>query len=170
MADAKPIIPPAPEPEKFAVSAEEFAALKAKAGEVDKMSVLLGEMKRARRVDQLISHAKETFAYIPVAADMLAEKFAALEEHDAKLFEFFDGLLATMDKQIATGNLFSQVGTGLANAAPESFDALIEKVLADKFSGDRGKYADAMSLARKQRPDLFAEYSDTYSVPEHKKS
>lgn len=154
-----------PAPEKFTVSAEEFTALKAKAGEVDKLHILMAEMKHAGRVKDLTAHVKETFTSLPVKPEELAEKFAALEVASPDLFAYFDGLLATLERQAATGDLFSQIGSALPGGnAPETFSDLVDAVLSEKFNGDMGKYAEAMNLARAKNPALAAKYETQYSV------
>lgn len=160
MADEKP---KTTAPEQFTLSADQYKALQDKAAEVDRMSAMLGDIKRARRIDQLTAHA-ETFTSVPVGAGELAEKFAALEEKDADLFKFFDGLIATMDAQVSTGGLFSQMGSGRGSDKVESFVDLTDQIHKEKFGGKPENYVDAMREARKQRPDLAAKYETTYTV------
>lgn len=160
-----PVNPPAPEPEKFTISADEFKAFKAKSEEFDRMAQMVGEMKRAGRVKDITTHVKEAFSAIPVPADELAEKFAALDAVDPKLYEYFDGLLATLDRQVSIGDLFGQTASALPGGnAPDTFDAAIDKVVAEKFNGDRSHYAEAMTIARKENPALAAKYETQYSV------
>lgn len=171
------IIPAPTAPEKFTISAEEFAAVKAKADKADALSAQAEQfttqlkaaderarsIERARRRDQLIARC-ETFSAVPESPETLAEKFQALEEASPELFKFFDGLLAAMDTQVATGGLFSQKSSPRAPQGGETFEAATDKVLAEEFGGDRAKYAEAMNVVAKRRPDLFAEYSNTYSA------
>lgn len=165
-----------PKPESFNVTAEEFAALKAKADEAAKLqeqfaalksqseqfATQLLETKRARRRDQLVAHC-ENFSAIPDKAETLAEKLQALEEKDPELFAYFDGLLNTVNNQINTAGLFSQMVSARKDGSVESFEAVADKILKDKFGGDMAKYTDALGVAAKERPDLFAIYNETYA-------
>ena len=156
------------------VSAEEFAALRAKADQLDALKAQVGEletkakqaetfaeqlttMKRQRRLDQLVRRA-EQFVAIPEKAETLAEKLLALEEKDAELFKFFDGLLATVDKQLVTADLFGQK-SGAQHEQADTFEAAVEAKLTEKFGGDREKYAEAFALVSAERPDLAHQYT-----------
>jgi len=161
--DAQPII-----------SAEEFAALKAKADKLDGLEVEIGtlkskaaeadtfaaqlvEMKRQRRRDQLLRRA-EQFVAIPEKPEILAEKLQALEEKDADLFKWLDGLLGTLDQQLVTADLFGQKSVAQKEQA-DTFEAAVEARLAEKFGGDRAKYAEAMEAVGAERPDLAYQYT-----------
>lgn len=157
-----------------AVSAEEFAALKAKADKLDALETEVGtlkskaaeadtfaaqlvEMKRQRRFDQLLRRA-EQFVAIPEKAEVIAEKLQALEEKDADLFKWFDGLLGTLDAQLVSADLFGQKSPGQKEQA-DTFEAAVEAKLAEKFGGDRAKYAEAMEAVGAERPDLAHQYT-----------
>ncbi len=151
--------------ETFTLNAEQFAAFKAQAADNAKLRDMVNVMQRGRRVDQLTTHVKETFSAVPVKAEDLAEKLADLEAANPDLFKYFDGLLGAYESLAASGNLFSQIGSGLpGTAGPDTLDAAIEKVLTDKFNGDRTKYPDAMLIAGRENPRLVARYEDSYSV------
>ena len=160
-----------PMTDSFTVTADEFAAAKAKADKVDAMTAELAAIKtqadtfaaelkterKARRLDQLKDRA-EKFMALPVKADELAEKFAALEEASPDLFHYFEGLLEAADKQAVQSGLFTQVASGRRETSIETFDGLTAKVLADKFAGDPAKYEQAMKEAAALRPDLVTAY------------
>jgi len=46
----------------------------------------------------------------------------------------------------------------------ETLEDLTNKLLAEKFSGDAGKYSEAFALAASQRPDLAEEYKHRPAV------
>ncbi len=175
MADAKTTVtPPAPE---FQVSAEEFAALKTKAESADKLeeqftalkaqaetfATQLRDTQRARRKDQLMARC-EQFMALPVAPADMAEKLLALEEHDAPLAKFFDEVLEKMDKQLAQADLFTQKTNARAGSAAETFEDAVAKTVREKFNGDMAHYQDAMTIVTKERPELYAEYSNAYAI------
>lgn len=170
MADPIVTAPVATAPETFSVSAEEFAALKAKAEKAEKLETEFAATKSqldtfaaqyaaeksARRLDQLTARY-ETFSIDKPAT--LAEKFAALESKDADLFKYFDGLLETVAGQLRQSALFAQFSrenTGQPTA--EDLDGLAKRIVKEEFSGDASKYSEALGLASKRRPDLFAEF------------
>ncbi len=97
-------------------------------------------------------------AELAVKADELAEKFAALEEASPDLFHYFEGLLEAADKQAVQSGLFAQVASSRREMSAETFEGLTEKVLTDKFAGDRTKYELAMKEAANLRPDLQTAY------------
>ena len=165
-------------PDAFAINAEEFAALKAKADKVEAMEARLAEAdkqaeqfaaqlratNRARRLDQLTDRAEKFMALGVPAAD-LAAKFQALEEADAELYKFFDGLLESLDARLVKADLFGEIGDARTRSQNvETFEAFTEKVLVEKFDGDRTKYEQAMEQARRERPELYAAYSNTYNA------
>jgi hypothetical protein len=168
---ADPITTPAPTaPETFSVSADEFAALKAKAEKADKLetefaatktqletfAVQLANEKHARRLEQLTDRY-ETFSIDK--PETLAEKFAALETVNPDLFKYFDNLLETLSGQLRQSALFTQFAkenTGQTNA--DDLDTLAKRIVKEEFGSDMGKYSDALGIAAKRRPDLFAEY------------
>ena len=152
-------------------TAEEFAALKAQAAkaqaleaqveslktQAETMSAYVVNERKARRRDQLTREC-EQFHALGVAPATLAEKFQALEEKDAELFGYFRDLLAQADKSLMHAGLFSQVSSARGENAPETFEAVVDKILAEKFGGDVTKAAEAMIAASKLRPDLQADY------------
>lgn len=168
---ADPITTPAPTaPETFSVSAEEFVALKAKAEkaaqletefaaqrtQLETFAAQYAAEKTARRLEQLTARY-ETFSVDKPTT--LAEKFAALEQANPELFKYFDGLLETLSGQLRQSALFAQFSkenTGAPTA--EDLDGLAKRIVKEEFSGDIGKYNEALGVAAKRRPDLFAEY------------
>lgn len=152
-----------------ALSAEEFAALKAKADEfeqqvkaqaaqIETFATDLKKERAQRRYDQLLRHV-ETFGAMPVKPTELAEKLQKLEEADSDLFQYFDGLLATANKQLQTAGIFEQFASAAGEESADTLDAFTEQVLKEKFSGDRAKYAEAFEYAQKARPDLAMDYA-----------
>lgn len=175
MADTNTTVtPPAPE---FQVSAEEFAALKTKAESAAKLeeqftalkaqaetfATQLRDTQRARRKDQLMARC-EQFMALPVAPADMAEKLQALEEHDAALAKFFDEVLEKMDKQLAQADLFTQKTNARTGTASETFEDAVAKTVREKFNGDMAHYQDAMTIVTKERPELYAEYSNAYAI------
>lgn len=162
---------PAP-PETFAVSAEEFAALQTKAAQVDTLKAqadnfaaqlnetraALAKAQRERDLDRMVQHA-DTFTAIPGNAGEIGEKLLQLQEASPELFAWVDGLLTTLDKQLTQSELFAQRTSSRVEDGVDSFEALTERVLTEKFGGDQAKYADAMKLAETQRPDLARAYA-----------
>jgi len=154
------------------VTAEEFAALKAKADQVDaikaqadtfaeqlkKAEEQLSAVQRARRLDQLKVRC-DNFVAIPEKSVTLAERFAALEQVSRDLFKYFDDLIEKADKALVEAGLFSQYGSGAAGVEQtDDFATAVDKVVADKFGGDMTKYGDALHIVEKQRPDLAQAY------------
>jgi hypothetical protein len=152
--------------------AEEFAALKAKAAQVDALKAqadtfaaqltatqtALANTQRERDLDRMVQHADQ-FLAIPGTPAEIGEKLLALQEKDPALFTYFDGLLGTLDKQLAQSELFAQH----TSAQPEgdgadSFEGLAEQILVKDFKGDKAHYVEAMKAAETQRPDLAKAY------------
>src|SRR3990170_4082403 len=178
MADDKKSVPtPTPSPETFTVKADEFAALKAKAAEVDalsekfkalesqtseakakadKFAADLAAEKHGRRLDQLIEKF-DAMVGIPEKAETLANKVLALEEKDADLAKFFSELIDKADKALVESELFSQRGS-TRQSESETFEAAVEKVLTDQFKGNVAQYSNAMDIVQRTRPELAREY------------
>ena len=178
MADDKKSVPtPTPSPETFTVKADEFAALKAKAAEVDalsekfkalesqtseakakadKFAADLATEKHGRRLDQLIEKF-DAMVGIPEKAETLADKVLALEEKDAELAKFFSELIEKADKALVESELFSQKGSARQSES-ETFEAAVDKVLTDQFKGDVAQYSNAMDIVQRTRPELAREY------------
>jgi len=162
---------PAP-PETFTVSPEEFAALQLKAAQVDVLQTqaetfaaqlnetkaALAQTQRERDLDRMVQHA-DNFTAIPGTANEIGEKLLQLKEASPELFKWVDGLLSTLDKQLTQSELFAQHTTDRAEAGVDSFEALTDRLLAEKFNGDPAKYSEAMKLAETQRPDLARAYA-----------
>lgn len=173
------VTPPAPE--KFNISAEEFAAIKAKADRVEALELASAKqaesfaaqlkatearalaIERAAKLAQMQAHC-ESFSAIPVKADELAEKFMALQESNADLFTYFDGLVTALDNQIATAGLFSQVTSARAQSGPETYEAFAVKIHKERFNSDPAKLSEAYNVAAKERPDLYRAYDESYTV------
>lgn len=157
--------------ETFQVKAEEFQALKEKAAKVDELSTQnekfaakindleksVSTERRARELDQMVAHA-EAFVALPGKPADLGENLLRLKEADPKLFEFFDGLLQTADKQLVQSDLFGQKTHEHRAESSDTLEALTDRIVADKFGGDKTKYSDALRLASVQRPDLARQY------------
>jgi len=178
MADDKKIdVTPTPPPETFIVVAEEFAALKAKAAEVDalsekfkaleaqadeakakadKFAADLAKEKHGRRYDQLVEKF-DAMVGIPESAKTLADKVLALEEKDADLAAFFSGLIDKANEALVESELFSQKGSARQGES-ETFEAAVDKVLAEQFKGDIVQYSNAMEIVQRARPELAREY------------
>ena len=154
--------PTPPASEQFAVTAEEFAALKAKADKadqlvaiVDSMGVNLRKVERARRLDQLTAHV-DGFTAIGADKAELAAKLQELEEAAPALFTYFDGLLGQLDGALSAG-LFGALATGKTPAderGADTFAAAIDKVWAEKYERAPEKYADAALEVAKAQPKL----------------
>jgi len=172
-----------------AVSAEEFAALKAKADKLDALEIEVGtlktkaaeadtfatqlvEMKRQRRRDQLLRRA-EQFVAIPEKPETIAEKFQALEEMDAARIAALPEAQRKDAPSLFTwfdgllGTLDQQLVTadlfGQKSIAQkeqaDTFEAAVEAKLTEKFAGDRAKYAEAFEAVGAERPDLAHQYT-----------
>ncbi len=162
---------PNEKPEGFTVTAEQFAALEAKAAQADKFAIELADVKKQadtfaadlakakhdRRYDQLKARA-EQFMAVPEKPETLAEKMLALEEKDADLFTYFTSLLEKLDKAAVEAGLFSQIASERAGENADTLESITAKILTDKFGGDAGKYGEAMIMAADTRPELFGEY------------
>lgn len=169
-----------PTPDKLSapqISAEEFAALKAKAAEVDKLQTQMAAMaesfsgeKRARRLDQLTARC-ERFTAIAVEPKELAPQLQKLEEKDAELFKYFDGLLESLDTALVQVGLFTQVAdVRQGEGKTENYADFADKLWRDEFKADPGKVQEAYDAAAKRRPDLYDAYSNTYAPPKSRKS
>jgi hypothetical protein len=170
------VMPVAVSAETFTLKKEDFEALRAEnekakielaavRTQADAFAAQLRETQRARRRDQLVEHCR-TFVAVPFQATELAEKFQTLEEKDAELFTYFDGLVKTLDKALTEAELFGQKGSGRGGGLQaETYEALGARLLAEKFDGDPEKWGEAYDLARRQRPDLFNVYNETAYAP-----
>lgn len=167
---ADPITTPAPPaPETFSVSAEEFAAIKAKAEQADKLTeqfqalqkqnetfaAQLRDTQRARRNDQLVDKYS---AFSGGKAEDVAALLLELEETNKALADKFTAVIDHLDTLVKQGQMFAQISNGRAKPGADTFTALVDRIHKDKFSADPEKYVDAMNAAQKERPDLFAEY------------
>ncbi len=138
---------------KQAKLAEQLADVKKQA---ETFAVQLAAEKDARRTVELRARY-ETFSVGEKVAT-LAEKFLALEKKDPELFAYFDHLLDTISGQVKAGALFAEISRGGGSNDAETLEAFTDKLLAEKFGGDRTKYEQAFSMAGQQRPDLLEEY------------
>jgi len=172
-----------------AVSADEFAALKAKADKLDALEVEVGtlktkaaeadtfatqliEMKRQRRRDQLLRRA-EQFVAIPEKPETIAEKLQALEEMDAARIAALPEAQRKDAPSLFTwfDGLLGTLDQAMVQAdlfgqksvaqkeQADTFEAAVEAKLTDKFAGDRAKYAEAMEAVGAERPDLAHQYT-----------
>ena len=152
----------APAVEQFTVTKEEFVALQAQAADAkaqaEKFAADLAATKRERRLEQLTVRA-EKFSALAVEPKTLAQHLMAIEQAAPEEFAWLDGFLGTLDTTIATGDLFKQVSDARkpANSAASINDVAVA-IVAEKFGGDMGKYAEAFREAGKRRPDLAAAY------------
>ena len=158
-------------PEGFTVTAEQFAALEAKAAQADKFAAELADVKKQadtfaadlakakhdRRYDQLKARADQ-FMAVPEKPETLAEKMLALEEKDADLFTYFTGLLEKLDKAAVEAGLFSQIASERAGDNADTMESVTAHILKEQFGGDAAKYGEAMIVAADTRPELFGEY------------
>ena len=171
------------------VSAEEFAALKAKADKLDALEIEVGtlktkaaeadtfatqliEMKRQRRRDQLLRRA-EQFVAIPEKPETIAEKLQALEEMDAARIAALPEAQRKDAPSLFTwfDGLLGTLDQAMVQAdlfgqksvaqkeQADTFEAAVEAKLTDKFAGDRAKYAEAMEAVGAERPDLAHQYT-----------
>ena len=160
------------EVETFAVSAEEFAALKVKAEKAEQAEKMAAEQQKqlekfaaelmaekdARRLDQL-TDAVETFRALPVDIKIAAPNLLKLEKLDAGLAAWVIEQFTAFDKALGQSKIFEQLATGRPGATQaETIDQVADKILKEKFGGDGKHYQEAFSAASKERPDLFADY------------
>ena len=158
--------------ETFAVSAEEFAALKAKAEKAEQAEKMAAELKiqadkfgaelmaerDARRLDQLVD-VVETFRALPIDVKIAAPNLLKLEKLNAELSKWVVEQFTAFDKALGQSKIFEQLATGRPGATQaETIDQVADKILKDKFGGDAKRYQEAFSAASKERPDLFADY------------
>ena len=94
---------------------------------------------------------------IPEKPETLADKVLALEEKDAELAEFFAGLIEKANNALVESDLFSQKGSA-RQSETETFEAAVDKVLAEQFKGDVAQYSNAMEIVQRTRPELAREY------------
>jgi hypothetical protein len=152
------------------VKAEDFKALvekakqlddvmeqmKAAAQQAEEFKAKLAQAEYDRDLDRMTKHADE-FMALPINAQELGKKLLDLKLRDADLFAYFDGLLKTADQLLMQTDLFGQRGTQRTRPE-ETFEAVIDQVLAEKFDGDKSRYSEAMAVARTRRPDLMSTY------------
>ena len=153
----------APAPEGFSVKPEEFKALQDKAAQFDALKAQadefkaeLAKVKHDRDLDLMKQHA-DTFMALPLKADEFAAKLLELKTADQKLFEYFDAALKQADELVMKGDLFKQKGRQNVETT-ETYEAVIDQVLAEKFNGDKSHYSEAMTIAATRRPDLADAY------------
>lgn len=159
--------PPAPE----TMSADRFAAYKADAEakqaklaeqltEVQKQAetfaAQLATEKDSRRKVELL-HRYEGFS-VGEKADILADKFLALEKKDPDLFAYFDAVFEKFDAAVKAGDLFAQISKPAGSENADTLEVFTEKLLGEKFGGDRAKYGEAFAMAESLRPELAEEY------------
>jgi len=142
------------EAEKFAA---ELATAKVRADTLEaenkKQSEKLAETVKARRIDLLRIQA-DTFAHLPIERDEFAERFYALETTLPEDAKWFTEKFANFETLLAQASLFSQIARPNAKVGVETLESVTEKVLTEKFDGDRSKYSEAFIAAGKLRPDL----------------
>lgn len=120
----------------------------------DEFATKLADERKTRKLTEL-KHTAEAFVALPVNADEFAEKFYALSEVNADLAKWFAERFAQFDILLSKADLFGQFSRENAEkSGEETIETLTDKIIADKFKGDRSKYADAFVEAGKQRPDL----------------
>ena len=106
---------------------------------------------------------------IPHLKELGFEVFeGTLEEKDADLFKYIDGLIGTLNATIEKSSLFDQFSDARREGAPENFTEAVETELTKNFGGDRSKYSDAMNKVAAERPDLYAAYK--HNVPAGKEA
>jgi len=178
MSDKQVVTTPTHLPETFTVKAEEFAALKAKADQVDvlsekfktleaqadeaktkaeKLATDLDNEKRARRRDQLVEQFNALVGF-PEKPETLADTVLALEAMNADVAKTVTGWITAADKALVEAGLFGQIGTARSESPVDSFEALVTQIHREKFNADPQKYSDALHLASEQRPDLARAY------------
>ena len=142
------------EAEKFAA---ELATAKVRADTLEaenkKQSEKLAETVKARRLDLLKTQA-DTFAHLPIERDEFAEKFYVLETSLPEDAKWFIEKFANFETLLAQASLFSQIARPNAKVGVETLESITEKVLTEKFDGDRSKYSEAFIAAGQLRPDL----------------
>lgn len=147
---------------------EQFAAEKARADklEADNKSIAdkFAAEQKSRRIDALTVQA-ETFAHLSVKPDEFAQNFYALETALPEVAKWFMEKFNALENQASTGTLFAQVTSRNAKTEAETFESAVAKTLKEEFGNDMAKYADAAKKVSIARPDLFAEYSNTYTPP-----
>ena len=134
--------------------AEEFdAKLKAEKERADTFATQFATERKARAIETLNVKAQK-LAWLPVKADEYAEKFYELGELKPELAKWFADKFDAVEKLLAQSALFGQVSHDNADVGVDTIDAIANKIVAEKFSGDMTKYKDALSEAGKLRPDL----------------
>ena len=149
--------------EGFSVSSDEFKALQEKAAQLDAIKAQAEEFKTKlaaveydRDLDRMKKHADE-FLALPLKSDEFAVNLLKLRKADEDLFKYFDAALKQADELIMKGDLFKQQGRQNVTTT-ETYEAVIDQVLAEKFNGDKSHYSEAMSIAAQRRPDLADVY------------
>lgn len=140
--------------EKFAAELEAANKQAEKLSEDNKsLSEKFANSEKARKMEALMVRA-DTFSHLPVNRDEFAEHFYALENTLPETAKWFAEKFAAFENMASTGNLFEQITRPDAKNEPETFDAFIEKVLTEKFDGDRAKYKEAVKEATRLNPKL----------------
>jgi hypothetical protein len=165
------------QPDQVAVTPEQFVALRSqiekmeadRKAEVERLTAdnkalteRLAAEQRTRRLDQLRVHV-ERFTALPRPVteehgDILADRLLQLEEKSPELYQYFNGVLEAADAAIVAGGLFQQHSKPHAQKDVLTIEALADKIVAEKFGGDKSKWPEAFDLAGEQRPDLAQAY------------
>ena len=134
--------------------AEEFdAKLKAEKERADTFATQFAAERKARAIETLNVKAQK-LSWLPIKPDEYAEKFYELGELKPELAKWFAEKFDAVEKLLAQSALFGQVSHDNADVGVDTIDAIANKIVAEKFSGDMTKYKDALSEAGKLRPDL----------------
>jgi hypothetical protein len=153
MADEKPT-PPAAEQMAQAVSADEFAAVKAANAALTQR---LAQVELAARQRDM---AERVDAFVALGAEKseLTGHLLKLQDAAPAEFEYFHGLLKTVDALLAERDLFAQVADGRP-AKPargaETFADAVQAHLDKHFDGDMAKYAEAADAVARAKPELY---------------
>lgn len=134
---------------------DDYAALQAKAAEVDQLAARIATMEAEAAKQARLSHFAAEVGKTKVARDGAAEMLAGMtEEQSAWVLQQFAALSAQIDESALTGEI------GITGGGPVSNDpkqALNAAVLA-KMKEAKVDYNAALELVKVEQPDLFTAY------------
>lgn len=140
---------------QLAEATGQVEAFKAEAAE---QARLAAEAATAQRLAEIRARV-EAFKAIGAERGELATRLHTLEQLDADLFGYFDGLLATVDGAIAQTEPFKakseETHTDATETPEEDFPAAAKRIHKDEFNADPARLADALRVAQERHPDLF---------------
>lgn len=135
---------------------EEFDALTSQAALADTHAQALQRLEEEREVKEKelaaadLRGIAEAYTALPIEVDEFVEKMGGLNKESA---EWVKAQFAAFDAALEAAGVFKEVGSD-EEAENLSFLDVVDKLLAEDFSGDQSKYSEALLKASKLRPEL----------------